>query len=243
MKLRKIITAAILAAAIACSSLTAMAAPVATNTAVSEASSKATSLDKPTLTAKKVKKKKQAGAGCVKFTKKAQGKVTYKKVSGAKYYAVYRKVEEGTYKLLRTTTNTYIVDKQVKNGTGYSYKVRCVDAKGNTLSKYSKALFFYRIEAPKLTLKDANFDTTYCRVRLTRNAKVDGYEIEWSPSYKWTDTKTKDVDAFKTDTKSVKITGLKKGEAYFIKALAYIKDGKTVYFSVPTKTILSQVLD
>ena len=229
MKLRKIITAAILAAAIACSSLTAMAAPVATNTAVSEATSKATSLDKPTLTA-------------VRNTANGM-RVEWKKVSGAKYYAVYRKVEEGTYKLLRTTTNTYIVDKQVKNGTGYSYKVRCVDAKGNTLSKYSKALFFYRIEAPKLTLKDANFDTTYCRVRLTRNAKVDGYEIEWSPSYKWTDTKTKDVDAFKTDTKSVKITGLKKGEAYFIKALAYIKDGKTVYFSVPTKTILSQVLD
>ena len=229
MKLRKIITAAVLAAAIACSSLTAMAAPVATSTnkVVSQADS--TSLSRPTMTS-------------VRNTKNGL-RVEWKKVSGAKYYAVYRKVEEGSYKLLRTTTNTYIVDKQVKNGTGYTYKVRCVDAKGNTLSKYSKALFFYRIETPKLTLKDANLDTTYCRVRFSKNAKADGYEVEWSPSFKWTDTKTKDIDAFKTDTKSVKIAGLKKGEAYFIKGLAYIKDGKTVYFSAPTKTILSQVLD
>ena len=70
-----------------------------------------------TVKAKKVKKKKQTVAGCVKFTKKAQGKVTYKKVSGAKKLSINAK------------TGKITVKKGTKKGT-YKIKVR-VTAAGN----------------------------------------------------------------------------------------------------------------
>ena len=80
-----------------------------------------------TVKAKKVKKKKQAVAGCVKFTKKAQGKVTYKKVSGAKKLSINAK------------TGKITVKKGTKKGT-YKIKVRVTAAGSANYKAATKTL-------------------------------------------------------------------------------------------------------
>ncbi len=225
-KLTKLLTAALLAAAIACSSLSAMAAsPVLTQTAAAEKKADAFKADAP----------------AVKGIRNTQNgiRVEWKKVKNVKYYAVYRKEGKGNYKLLRTTDKAYLVDKQVKAGTGYSYKVRCVDKKGNFLSKRSKEQVMYRVEAPTVTLSEANADKTYAKVKVAAADKADGYEIAYSKSVTLKDAKTKAVDAFKTKTKTVRISGLDKNEAYFMQACSYIKVGKVKYYSAPGKIVLS----
>lgn len=225
-KLTKLLTAALLAAAIACSSLSVMAAaPAVTQTAAADKNANAFKADAPT----------------VKGIHNTQNgiRVEWKKVKNVKYFAVYRKVGKGDYKLLRTTDKTYIVDKQVKAGTAYSYKVRCVDKKGNFLSKRSKEALMYRVAAPTLTLVEANDGKTYAKVRIAAADKAEGYEIAYSKSVTFKDAKTKAVDAFKTKTKSVRISGLDKDEAYFMQACSYIKVGKVKYYSAPGKVVLS----
>ena len=57
------------------------------------------------------------------------------------------------------------------------------------------------------------------------------------------DAKKKAVDAFKTKTKTVKISGIEKDEAYFMQACSYIKVGKVKYYSAPGKIVLSRKIN
>ncbi len=60
-----------------------------------------------------------------KITNTSSGiKITWKKVSGAKGYAVLRKAKNGSYKQVGTTTKTSYTDKTAKAGTAYNYIVR-----------------------------------------------------------------------------------------------------------------------
>ena len=221
-KLTKLLTAAILAAAIACSSLSVMAA---TTTKTDTAKTETYKVDAPA--AKEIRNT-------------ANGiRVEWKKVKDVKYYAVYRKEGKGSYKLLRTTNKVYIVDKQVKAGTAYSYKVRCVNKKGDFLSKRSAEQVMYRVEAPAMVLAEENAAKTYTKVKVTAAAKADGYEIAYSKSITGKDAKKAAVDAFKTKTKTVKISGIEKDEVYFMQACSYIKVGKVKYYSAPGKVVLS----
>ena len=97
----------------------------------------------------------------------------------------------------------------------------------------------YRVAAPTLTLVEANDGKTYAKVRIAAADKAEGYEIAYSKSVTFKDAKTKAVDAFKTKTKSVRISGLDKDEAYFMQACSYIKVGKVKYYSAPGKVVLS----
>lgn len=58
-----------------------------------------------------------------KYVKKSI-KLTWKKVSGAKTYYVYKKNSKGKYKKIAETEKLYYTDKKVKEGTRYSYKVK-----------------------------------------------------------------------------------------------------------------------
>ena len=57
---------------------------------------------------------------------KGQIKVSWKKVTGATSYKVYRKAGNGKWKLVKTTTNRYFTNKSLKKGVKYSYKVMAV---------------------------------------------------------------------------------------------------------------------
>lgn len=58
-------------------------------------------------------------------------KITWKKVSGAVKYQVYRKrADESSYKLMTTTTNTFYRSEDLKYNTKYSYKIKALNKSG-----------------------------------------------------------------------------------------------------------------
>jgi fibronectin type 3 domain-containing protein len=61
--------------------------------------------------------------------------LTYSKVTGAKGYEIYRKVGNGSYTKIATTTSLSYSDKNVKNGTKYTYVVRAYN--GTRYSAYT----------------------------------------------------------------------------------------------------------
>ena len=70
-------------------------------------------------------------------------KLTWKKVSGAVQYKVYRATSKsGTYKLVKTTTSTSFVDSNTTLGKTYYYRVRAVasDTAANSARSPAKAL-------------------------------------------------------------------------------------------------------
>lgn len=66
--------------------------------------------------------------------------LTFKKAAGASKYYIYRSTKKGSgYKKIATTTKTKYVDKKVKKGKKYYYKVKSVRSVTNTItSSYSK---------------------------------------------------------------------------------------------------------
>ena len=65
-------------------------------------------------------------------------KLNWKKIDGAKEYKVYRATsEDGEYKLMKTTTNTYYINTSAKAGTTYYYKVKAIHSNSSANSVYS----------------------------------------------------------------------------------------------------------
>lgn len=67
-------------------------------------------------------------------------KVTWNKIENAQGYLVYRKINSGSWKRVKTTSSTYYEDKNVKVGYTYTYTVKAyrkVDGK-NIYSSYDK---------------------------------------------------------------------------------------------------------
>lgn len=77
---------------------------------------------------------KYVAAPVIALSKTSTGvKVSWKAVSGAEKYRVYRKNGSSWVKLADTTSTSY-VDKNVKSGTTYTYTVRCINAKGTAFT-------------------------------------------------------------------------------------------------------------
>ena len=94
-------------------------------------------------------------------------KVTWKKVTGAEKYRIFRKTAStGWVTLADVTTNSYI-DTSVKSGTTYSYTIRCVSSDGNTYTsdydRIGKSVKY--IAAPKVS---------------TLNVNLNGVKINWN---------------------------------------------------------------
>ncbi len=65
-------------------------------------------------------------------------KITWKKVSGAVKYQVYRKrADQSSYKLMTTTTKTFYRSEDLKYNTKYTYKIKALNKSGK--GKYSAA--------------------------------------------------------------------------------------------------------
>ncbi len=64
----------------------------------------------------------------IDLTSKAKPKLTWKKVSAAEKYQVFRATKKnGTYRSIGKTKNLYYIDKNVKGGKSYYYRVRAID--------------------------------------------------------------------------------------------------------------------
>lgn len=65
-------------------------------------------------------------------------KITWKKVSGAVKYQVYRKrADQSSYKLMTTTTKTFYRSEDLKYNTKYTYKIKALNKSGK--GQYSAA--------------------------------------------------------------------------------------------------------
>ena len=107
--------------------------------------SKRSAINKTAKTSSSVSAKPKLAAPKISATSSTTSsvKVTWKAVSGASKYYVYRSTSKnGTYKKIATTSKTYYTDKSVKPVKKYYYKIRAVHPK---YSKYNSNLSSYKL--------------------------------------------------------------------------------------------------
>ena len=159
--------------------------------------------------------------------------VTWKKVTGADKYILYRKAGSGAYKKYKTVSGakTSYVDTGAKNGTTYSYKV-CAYAAG-LQGKNANTKAACRVTA--VTAKAAKAGKGKLSVSWKKNSKASGYQIRYSLKSSFSGAKTVTVKSGKTTTK--KLTGLKRGKRYYITVRAYKTVKGKKYYSSWSKKI------
>ena len=159
--------------------------------------------------------------------------VTWKKVTGADKYILYRKAGSGAYKKYKTVSGakTSYVDTGAKNGTTYSYKVCAYTAGLQGKNANTKAAC--RVTA--VTAKAAKAGKGKMSVSWKKNSKASGYQIRFSLKSSFSKAKTVTVRSGKTTTK--KLTGLKRGKRYYITVRAYKTVKGKKYYSSWSKKI------
>ncbi len=166
------------------------------------------------------------------LTNESKGvKVSWKKVSDASGYHIYRKTGNGKFQKVKTidkAATTSWTDSGVKgkNGTTYQYQVYAY--KGNLESKASGAKTIIRLTANKLT-SVKNVKGKKLQVKWSKNKKSGGYEVQYSTSKKFKGAKAKKIAGAKKVTKT--FSGLKKGKTYYVHVRCYKTSGKTKYVS------------
>ena len=162
-----------------------------------------------------------------------KNKLTWKKISGAVSYKVYRATKkDGPYKLMKTTTDTSYVNTSAVAGKTYYYRVKAVASNTAANSAYSRVKCltcdlprpvvktgFNSAGKPKLTWKEVPGAVKY---QVYRAAKKDG-------PYKLMKTT---VDASYVNTSAVK------GKTYYykVRAIAENSAANSAYSLVKTVT-------
>ena len=153
--------------------------------------------------------------------------LSWKKVTGAEKYEIYRYVNKKWKKIKTTSKTSYKVTKLTANKT-YKFKVRAVA--GTNIGSFSKVLTAKTVPLkPTLTVKAGKKQLTASWKTV---ASITGYEVQYSTSKKFTKktTKTSKITKAKTTKKTIK--SLKKGKKYYVRVRAYkTVNGKKVYSS------------
>ena len=149
---------------------------------------------------------------------------SWKKVSGAKKYEVYRKAGSAkSWTKIATTEKTSYTDKNVKSGTTYKYAIRAVN--GSTKSKYGSTAYetIRFLSAPKLE-----------KITSTKSGvKVYWDDVKGASKYLvYRKTGSGDYTLIKT-TKNTSYTDktAKKGKTYTYKVYAGYSDYTSSYKS------------
>ncbi len=157
-------------------------------------------------------------------------KVTWKKVSGATSYAVYRSTSRnGTYKKVGTAKNGKLsfVDKTCSCGKKYYYKVKAYRSKTDGIMSEPKS------GCTRPAKVSISGNTTYNSTKITLKWKkasgAQGYEVWRSTSKNGTYKKVKTITSGKTVSWTNK--GLKKKTVYYYKVRSYNQkiDKTTLY--------------
>ncbi|MBR5315710.1 MAG: hypothetical protein IKU44_02870 [Firmicutes bacterium] len=105
-------------------------------------------------------------------------KITWNKVKGTKKYQVYRATSKsGTYKLIATTSKTYVTNSKLTTGKTYYYKVRGYKVVKNKkqYTKYSKIISVKPVlKAPTISVISS---TGSIKVKWNKVAGAEGYQI------------------------------------------------------------------
>ena len=148
-------------------------------------------------------------------------KLTWKKVTGANGYLVYR----GSTKIAALKGNsivTYTDKKANTNGTRYIFKIVPTSSTGNGTAK---SLTTYRISRPSIS-SATNSAVGKVTVKWAKNAKGTGYQIQYSTD-----------KTFTSGSKSMSV----KGASSISKVIGSMSKGKTYYFRIRTyKTVGSR---
>jgi hypothetical protein len=162
-------------------------------------------------------------------------KLTWKKISGATGYVVYRKTASSSnWTKVKTITKAATVsytDKAVKskNGQKYVYKIETYKATdSSSISSTSDQTTIVRLTAPA-KLKAVNISSKKMKLTWAKNKKVTGYQIQYSTSKTFAKG-NKTVKVSKATLKKT-ISKLKKGKTYYVRIRAYYKDSSGTSYS------------
>lgn len=146
-------------------------------------------------------------------------KVTWKKMNGATGYEVYRKVGNGSLTKAATISGGSTIawtDKNVANGTRYTYSVYGIS--GSVKSKVSNSRYLYF-----LTRNTAKVSSKFgvLTVKWNKNSKATGYQIQYGTKASFSGASTAKVNKTKVVKKTI---SLKKGKTYYVR----VRSCKTV---------------
>lgn len=156
-------------------------------------------------------------------------KVSWKKVSGASKYTVYRSTKKGSgYKSIKTTTSTSYTNSKLTCGKTYYYKVKAISGKKSaTSSVVSKKAVPGTVSGFKVS-----YTCSTLKPYWSKQSGVSGYQVYYrassSGSYKKLAT---------TSSTSYTQKKLKLGTARYYKVRAYKKVGKTTYYGAFTSAV------
>lgn len=166
------------------------------------------------------------------LTNESKGvKVSWKKVSDASGYNIYRKTGNGKFQKVKTIDKAATIswtDSGVKGKNGTTYQYQVCAYKGNLESKASGTKTIIRLTANKLT-SVKNVKGKKLQVKWSKNKKSGGYEIQYSINKKFKGVKAKKIAGAKKVTKT--FSGLKKGKTYYVRVRCYKTSGKAKYVS------------
>ncbi len=157
-------------------------------------------------------------------------KLTWKKLSGASGYEIYRSTKKsGKYEKIKTVTGgktTSYTDKKVTMGKTYYYKVRAYKKSGKTklYSPYS-SVKSAKIKPAKVSIsKVTSTSSKKAKITWKKASGASGYEIYRSTSKNGKYKKVTTVKSGKTTTYTDK--KLKSKKTYYYKVRAYKNVGK-----------------
>ncbi len=109
--------------------------------------------------------------------------VSWNEVTGAAKYRVLYKFSGGTWKKAADTTNTSLSVAKLTSGKNYTFTVRCLDALGNSCSKYdTKGLSIKYLATPSVKAVKA---TKGIKVTWNKIGGAKGYYVYRKNGSKW----------------------------------------------------------
>ena len=165
-----------------------------------------------------------AGGMIIKWTKNAQ----------ATGYKLYRKVNSGSWSLVKNITSnstvSYTDTAATTNGAKYQYKIYAYKtSNGSTLTgAASSILTKYRLTRPAISSITAA--SKAFTVKWGKNSKATGYQIMYSRSSSFA-SGNKTVTISSASTVSKKIASLLSGKKYYVKVRSFKTVGSTKYYS------------
>ena len=168
-----------------------------------------------------------------KISSTKNGVITWKKVSKATGYEVYRSLDKKTYELLGTTTTVKFTDTDIVPGVTYYYKVRALrDTDDKIIYSGYSAVKSYKKALATPTIKSAVYNKETKQIDIVVNEAKEaalgfevGYDIQVSTSKK---------KGFKSVviTDNIGVKAITKKGTYYIKVRTYIVyNGKKYYSS------------
>ena len=117
------------------------------------------------------------------------------------------------------------------NGTKYTYKIVAKAATGT--SPVNKTLAYYKLSKPAIT-SIKNSASKKMTLKWGKNAKAQGYKIEYALKSNFSDAKSVSVTKNSIVTKT--IGSLVKGKTYFVRIRSYKKIGSAYSYSMWSAT-------